>query len=209
MGEHKRIKDFNPIIRILDRNHIKYLQHFKSGSTYPEKGLGDYIKGDAFHDLLTGDGVSYIVFQTTSSDDTIPDEEKIIDVVAFFTLVSSAIPYIYRTVDEDGVYEAMCEIPAVKVNMFAVNDKYQDTFYENKPISALVFETIIDIIDNKAKTDMGIKAIYLHSLPSAEKFYLRNHMLKAEEYMQTFSENDDDLTAMYVFIRDVKIVYET
>ena len=159
--------------------------------------------------MLTGDGVSYIVFQTTSSDDTIPDEEKIIDVVAFFTLVSSAIPYIYRTVDEDGVYEAMCEIPAVKVNMFAVNDKYQDTFYENKPISALVFETIIDIIDNKAKTDMGIKAIYLHSLPSAEKFYLRNHMLKAEEYMQTFSENDDDLTAMYVFIRDVKIVYET
>ena len=49
--------------------------------------------------MINGDGVSYIVFQKDKDD-------QILEVIAFFTLISSAIPYIYRTVDEE-VYEAM------------------------------------------------------------------------------------------------------
>ena len=31
----------------------------------------------------------------------------------------------------------------------------------------------------------------------------------AEKYMLPFSGNDDDLTLMYTFIRDIKITYES
>lgn len=197
---HKTIDKFSPQITILRKEHREYLRNFKTGLKYPEKGLGDYINSDAFDDLITGDGVSYIVFQT--------DGDNIIDVVSFFTLVSSAIPYMYRTIDDSEIYEVMCGIPAIRIHMFAVNQKYQDVFWNDKPISALVFETIINIIDEKSKTDFGIKAIYLHALPSSEKFYLKNNMLKAEEYMRPFAGDDDDLSTMYVFIREVKIVFE-
>ncbi|MFI3173518.1 MAG: hypothetical protein R3Y58_14285 [Eubacteriales bacterium] len=78
----------------------KYLQFFETGKNYPEKGLGDYIKSDeAINDLITGDGVSYIVFQKVEKD-------KLEKVIAFFSLQTSAISYMYRTVDEEeGVYE--------------------------------------------------------------------------------------------------------
>lgn len=198
---HRIIDFFNPEIQLIQIDHQKYLKNFKTGSNYPEAGLGDYIKNDAFNDLLSGDGVSYIVFQENENN-------EIIDTIAFFTLVSSAIPYIYRTVD-DEVYEAICGIPAIKIHMFAVNEKYQDVFYKNKPIAAIIFGTIIDIINDKSKTDIGIKAIYLHSLKSAEKFYLKNNIQIAEKYMLPFSGDDDDLTLMYTFIRDIKITYES
>lgn len=197
---HRTTNWFNPEIQILKPEHKEYLEKFQTGNQYPEKGLGDYIKKEAFGDLINGDGVSYIVFQKDKDD-------QILEVIAFFTLISSAIPYIYRTVDEE-VYEAMCGIPAIKINMFAVNEKYQDLFYQGKPISALIFETIIDIIDQQSKTGAGIKAIYLHSLKSSEQFYLTNKMLKAEEYMRPFAGEDDDLTIMYLFIREVNITYE-
>lgn len=198
---HKTTDIFKPKISILSGEHKKYLETFETGIKYPEKGLGDYIKSDAFDDIITGDGVSYIVFQTDNND-------NIVEVIAFFTLVSSAMPYMYRTIDESEIYEVMCGIPAIRIHMFAVDLKYQDMFWHDKPISALVFETIINIIDEKSQNESGIKAIYLHALPSSEKFYLKNNMLRAEEYMKPFAGDDDDLSTMYVFIREVKVVYE-
>lgn len=198
---HKTTSTFKPKISILCEEHKKYLKSFVTGTKYPEKALGDYIKSDAFDDLVTGDGVSYVVFQTDAQD-------NIVEAIAFFTLVSSAMPYMYRTIEDSEIYEVMCGIPAIRIHMFAVDLKYQDVFWHGKPISALIFETIISIIDEKSKNESGVKAIYLHALPSSEKFYLKNNMLKAEEYMKPFAGDDDDLSTMYVFIREVKVVYE-
>ncbi len=169
---HNTIDNFRPEICILTEEHQKYLKFFETGENYPEKGLGDYIKSnEAIDDLITGDGVSYVVFQKD-------EEEKFGDVIAFFSLQSSAISYMYRTVDEEeGIYEAMCSIPAIKINMFGVDVAYQDLFYDGVPISALVFRAIIDIISERSKDFAGIKAVYLNSLESAEKFYIKNDIL--------------------------------
>lgn len=202
MKKHKEIEDINLSISILDEHHKKFLNKFQTGNNYPEKGLGDYIRDDAFDEMLSGDGVSYLVLKLN-------EEKEPEELVAYFTLVSSAIPCLYRTEEDDGeAYEVMCGIPAIRIHMFAVSDKYQDVFYKDKPIAAWIFETIISIIDEKAKRDTGIKAIYLHALPSSKNFYKKNKMLEAEKYMKPFSGMDDDLDVMYVFIRDVNITYE-
>lgn len=203
MKLRKTIDNINLSISLLDKKHEVFFKNFKTGNKYPEKNLGDYLRNDAFNEMLSGDGVSYVVLE-------LDEEDNPIDIVSYFTLVSSAMPYIYRTEGEEGEepYETMCGIPAIRIHMFAVNDKYQDVFYLGKPIAAWVFELIINIINEKSQKDTGIKAIYLHTLPSAKSFYKRNKMLDAEKYMKPFSGMDDDLDVMYVFIREVKIVYE-
>lgn len=205
MKPRKTIEHINLSISLLEEKHKEFFENFKTGNRHPEKDIGDYLRNDAFDEMLSGDGVSYVVME-------LDENEKPIDIVSYFTLVSSAIPYIYRTEPEEGEedepYETMCGIPAIRIHMFVVSDKYQDVFYNGKPVAAWVFEAIINIIDEKSKKDTGIKAIYLHSLPSAKNFYKRNKMLEAEKYMQPFSGMDDELDVMYVFIRDVRIVHE-
>lgn len=200
---HNTIDDFRPEICILTEENQKYLQFFETGKNYPEKGLGDYIKSDeAIDDLITGDGVSYIVFQKDKAN-------RLEKAIAFFSLQSSAISYVYRTIDEEeGVYEVMCSIPAIKINMFGVDIEYQDLFYDGVPISALVFRAIIDIISDRSMDFAGIKAVYLNSLESAESFYIRNDMLYAEDYMVPYAGEDKELTVMYKFIRDVQMIHE-
>lgn len=203
--KHKEIDNFKCSVHLLNENYKDYLKDFSTGHGYPEKGLGDYVKKEAFEEMRTGDGVSYIVMREITNEKL---GKKKQEVIAFYTLVSSAIPIIYRTEDDDEVYEVTCGIPAVRIHMFAVKDSYQDVFYLNKPVAAWIFENIIDTINQKSKEDMGIKAIYLHSIPSAKKFYKKNKMMEAEEYMTPFSGLDDDCDVMYAFIRDVSITYE-
>lgn len=200
MKKHREVADINYSISLLEEKHRGLFKDFKTGNKYPEKGLGDYIQNDAFEDMQSGDGVSYVVLNNDENG-------ELGELVAYFTLVSSAMPCIYRT-EDDEVYEAILGIPAIKIHMFAVSDKYQDVFYKNKPIAAWIFETIINIIDERSKKDVGIKAIYLHALPSSKTFYKKNKMLEAEKYMKPFSGMDDDLDVMYVFIRQVNITYE-
>lgn len=198
---HREIEDFKAKIVIYDGSYKKIISQFNTGKSYPEKGLGDYIKGEAVDDLLSGDGVSYLVL-------AMDEDDKVTDLIAYFTLVSSALPYIYRTEDDDGDYEEMCGIPAIRISAFGVSDIYQDVFYKGQPIAAHVFRTIISIVDRMSSGVSGIKAIYLHTLPSAKAFYLKNKMLEMEEYMKPFAGQDEDLDLMYVFIREVKLVHE-
>lgn len=51
---------------------------------------------------------------------------------------------------------------------------------------------------------MGIKAIYLHTLPSAKAFYCRNYMKLAGDYFHPLAECDDDLEVLYILIRKVQ-----
>lgn len=198
----KEIFDFNPSIHVYEKKYKKYLNTFKTGKDYPEKGLGDYIQNESLYDKESGDGVSYIVLHRN-------EKNEIEDVVAYFTLVSSSIPCLYRCEEEgEEPYETMFGIPAVRIHMFAVNEKYQDTFFRGELIAGLIFKAIIAKIDVMSRNGLGIKAIYLYSIPSAKNFYKKNNLLEAEEYMQKFSDGDDDCDLMYVFIREVHNTYE-
>ncbi len=193
MNYYKTIYNFSPTVDILNDTHKQYFKSFKTGNTYPEKGIGVYLNNDAFEDMSNGNGVTYIITNET-------DGEK--EIVSFFSLLSSSILCKYK----DNDYETNFYIPAIKISMFAVNEKYQDTFINNlsMPVAAMIFKLIIGIIDTYSKTVLGIKAIYLHPLDSAIDFYKKNGMKLAEKYMVNIDDNDSIEKMMYMFIREVK-----
>lgn len=69
-----------------------------------------------------------------------------------------------------------------------MKQKYQDTFYKCKgtelPVSAWVMRSIIDDANSMINTVLGFKALFLHALPNAEKFYENNGFHPVEENMQ-------------------------
>lgn len=163
MKERQYIQDFNFNINVLSKSDKKFLKTFCTGTNYPEKAIGEYLYSDeVFSDMETGDAVTYLV---THTDNT---KEK--EIVAYFSLAASSLPYYFRDVDDEGngyTTDILCGISAIKITMFGVDVKYQNVFYkegnEDKPIAAWIFEAIIGIIDEMARNTMGIKAIYLMS----------------------------------------------
>lgn len=149
----KIIKHFNPIVEILDEKHKNTISNFTSSNRYPEKGLADYLKTDSFSDIKTGDGVTYIILNEL--------EDLSRDIIAFFTLGVTAIAYTSRLKNDDGTFdEELCGIPALEVKMFAVNEIYQDTYFENRLIAALVFDYIKNLANEFSENLLGVKAIF-------------------------------------------------
>lgn len=204
MKERQYIQDFNFNINVLSKSDKKFLKTFCTGTNYPEKAIGEYLYSDeVFSDMETGDAVTYLV---THTDNT---KEK--EIVAYFSLAASSLPYYFRDVDDEGngyTTDILCGISAIKITMFGVDVKYQNVFYkegnEDKPIAAWIFEAIIGIIDEMARNTMGIKAIYLHTLPRVKAFYCRNYMKPAGDYFHPLAECDDDLEVLYILIRKVQ-----
>lgn len=198
MKKHKIIESFDFSIRVLNKENQCISYEFNCGDKYPEKGLADYLKVDAIKDMEIGEGVTYLVIDN--------NRKKL---AGYFTLVSSAMTYRYRTESlEDGIYECLCGIPAIRISMFAVDVNYQDVFCEGRPIASWILDLLISKVDDISNSVSGVKAIFLHSLPSAENFYLKNEFYPCEEYFEILASNDDDLTVMYTFIREVKIIHE-
>ena len=128
------------------------------------------------------------------------------EVVAYFTLRESSIPYIDCINEDDETYdEEQCGISSIEIRMFAVSELYQDTFYNEDLIAAMIFRRIIYIIDNMSNTSLGVKAIYLHSVEEAKTCYERNGIKKMEKYIMPFHSAESEYKGMYVFIREVNM----
>ena len=183
--------------KVLTAEDKKMVDNFSTGTHYPEAGLADYLRTYAIEDIANGEGVTHLIIN--KKDDSI---------IGYYTLVSSALPYYYRTNDNGQYYQVLCGIPAIEVRMFAIDESYQDVFIGDTPISAIVFRHIVDYVCKLSETSAGIKAIYLHTLPSAQRFYEKNGMQKCEKYFVPFASEDDDLLVMYALINECNIVYE-
>ena len=203
MKDRRYINKINFNIRVFSEKDKALVQSFNTGELYPEKGIGDYLKSDEiFADIENSEAITYIV--------TDIQQDKSEEIVAYFSITSSSLPYYYRDIDDLGNYiisDTLCGISAIKINMFGVDCKYQDVFYkentEEKPVAAWIFEAVIGMIDEMANNTVGIKAIYLHTLPSAKEFYCKNYMKPAGNYFYPLSDNDNDLEVLYTLIREV------
>ncbi len=192
------VENINFSDKIISRDDFAIIRNFSTGNKYPEAGLADYLKTDAIDDLYNGNGVTHLVV-----------DEKRNAVVGYYTICASALPYYYRTKEDDNkYYQVLCSIPAVEIRMFAIDIFYQDVFIDNMPISAIVFRHIISEIYNLSESTLGVKAIYLHTLSSAKSFYQKNGMKECEEYFAPFASEDDDLAVMYALLKECNIVYE-
>ena len=215
---HKHIKDFNPDVMLIESAHQDFLSEIKkfdAGKGY--KNFNEFIVDDALEYRDNGNGVTYVVWNILY--DELGKEAKR-EIVSYYTLAATAIPYEDRIrYDEEEAMEKgekynieICGISAIEIKMFAVDVKYQDVFFEyddeDLPISAWIMRNIIDFSNSLLDGVLGFKALFLHSLPEAEKFYLDNGFNPVEINMQPFHCIDSDYKAMYLTLKEVHMNYD-
>lgn len=217
--EHNHIADFNPDVTSLEIAHQDFfdeMQSFNAGTEY--KNFNDFILKDADEYRDAGDGTTHIVWNVMYDDN---GNEKMREMVSFYTLATTAIPYEDRIrLDEEESKQLgkefdsqICGIPALEIKMFAVDEKYQDLFYkyqgEDLPISAWIMRSIVAYAHELINDVVGFKAIFLHSLPDAEKFYLANEFNPIKINMQPLHGLDSEYTAMYLTLKEVHMNYDS
>ena len=193
--KYNHIAYFNPDVMSIEQAHQDFsceLKSFNAGNGY-----------DNFNDFVNENGT-----------------EQSREVVAFYTLSATAIPYEDRIrLDEEEAEltgkefdSQMCGISALEIKMFAVDENYQDVFYEfegeDLPVAAWIIKSIVDYANELINEVLGFKAIFLHSLPNAEEFYASNGFNPVKENMQPLHCIDSEFTAMYLSLKDIHMNYD-
>lgn len=133
---HKHIAHFNPDVMSLEQSHQDFsseMKHFNAGKGY--ENFNDFMIEEAVEYKNAGDGVTYVVWNVMYDKN---NNEIGRDVVSYYTLAATAIPYEDRIrLDEEDAKATgeefdieICGISAIEIKMFAVNEKYQDVFFE-------------------------------------------------------------------------------
>lgn len=215
---HRHISNFNPDVVSLEQSHQDFsseINFFNAGKEYAN--FNDFVKDEAIEYKNDGDGVTYIVWNVMVDEENHEIER---DVVAFYTLSATAIPYEDRIrLDEEEAKETgeefsieICGISAIEIKMLAVNEKYQDVFFEYEgedlPISAWVMRSIIDYAQSLLNEVVGFKALFLHSLPEAEEFYKQNGFNVVKTNMQPLHCLESEYKAMYLALKEVHMNYD-
>ena len=68
--------------------------------------------------------------------------------------------------------------------------------------------SIIDNVNDILNNVVGLKALFLHSLPNAEKFYEENGFKSMQINMHPFNSIDSEYKAMYLALREVHMNYD-
>lgn len=69
-------------------------------------------------------------------------------------------------------------------------------------------ENFNDFLQNEADSVLGFKALFLHSVPQAETFYLKNGFRDMKINMQPFASVDSDMRPMWLPLKNVHMNYE-
>lgn len=215
---HNYITHFNPDVMLLERAYQDFsleINEFNAGCGY--ENFNDFIKNEAIQYKEDGNGVTYVVWNILY--DELGYEIKR-DIVSYYTLAATSIPYedkirkdkedIELTGEEFDI--EICGIAAIEIKMFALDEKYQDLFFkysdEDLPISAWIMRSIIDYAYSVLNNVLGFKALFLHSLPESEKFYIKNGFNPMEINMQPLHCIDSEYKAMYLALKEVHMNYD-
>jgi len=212
-NNHKFINEFNPDISVFNTDCRDYLLSFNAGEGY--ENFNDFLISEAEEYCVSGEGVTYIIWNYRNESDS---NEK--EVVAYFTLSANAIPYIDRIrLDEKEALELGKEfdeenwgITVIEIKMFAVNDKYQDLFYiydgDELPVSAWCLRAIVNYTNELNESVLAFKALFLHSVPDAEEFYLKNGFQDMKVNMYPFCSIDSDMKPMWMPLKNIYMNYD-
>lgn len=213
--EHIYIDYFNPDVEVYNTMHQDLLCAFHAGEGF--WNFDDFVSGEAEEYAHNGEGTTHLVWNVFCDE---KGQETRRELVAYYTLAATAIPYIDRIrLDEDEAKETgreydiqTCGISALEIKMFAVNKDYQDKFYlfeeTDLPISAWIIRNIVDHAESLIHTVLGFKALFLHALPNAEKFYENNGFHSMEKNMQPLHSVDSQYKAMYLALREVRMNFD-
>lgn len=216
--EHKHIEYFNPDVTSLKQAHQDFsheMDKFNAGKAYENFNI--FLTKEAQDYKDDGDGVTYVVWNVAYDEH---NQEIKRDIVSYYTLAATAIPYEDRIRLDADEAEAtgeefdieICGISALEIKMFAVDERFQDVFYEfegeDLPISAWILRSIIDYANTLLNDVVGFKALFLHSLPEVEQFYCSNGFNPVEVNMQPLHCVDSDYKAMYLSLKAVHMNYD-
>ena len=208
---HNYIQHFKPMMVAYSSQYQNYFDSFNAGKD--NLPFEEFIQKEAEEYADSGDGVTYLIFDTGENQ----TDKKL---VAYFTICSGAIPYVDRWEipkderEENGLEydEKICGIPAIELKMFAVSKDYQDLFYrfedEEKPIAAWILMSIVNFAMELKKNMLGVKAIFLRSVPDAENFYKKNGFDYVLKPMNPFYSIDSEYKAMFLPFVKLKIHYD-
>ena len=211
LGDRKQIDVFKPKIERLDPVQDEFIPNFDAGDE--NFSFNCFIKDEAKQCSKLGQGATYVVLNETLNINGVINKE----IISYYTLTSTAIPYedkIKLDPEESGgcgeEYDIqVCGVPAVEMKMFAVSKNYQDVFYEyegeNLPIAAWILRRIVNYANSMITSIVGFQALFLHSVPEAENFYLKNGFRLIEENMKPLYCVDYDFKPMYLALREIPI----
>lgn len=181
--EHEHIAYFNPDVMSLRQSHQDFsseMKFFSAGEGYDN--FNDFITEEAIDYENVGDGVTYVVWNVLYDKDNVEIKR---DMVSYYTLAATAIPY---------------------------EDRIRDVFFEydgmDLPISAWIMRSIIDFAYSLLDEVIGFKALFLHSLPEAEGFYGTNGFNPVEINMQPLHCYDSEYKPMYLALKEVHMNYD-
>lgn len=215
---HDHIDVLNPDVKTLRDSYQDFLfkiKQFDAGNGY--QNFNEFISDEAIDYADDGNGVTYVVWNILKDKN---GHEIDRDIVSFYTLAVTSIPYIDRIrLDEEEakatgeIYDKQnCAVSAIEIKMFAVNQKYQNIFFEygdeDLPVSVWVLRSIIDYIENLSKTIVGVKAAFLHAVPDAVDFYLRNGFEFMLPNMEPFHSIDSEFTPMFLALYELHINFD-
>lgn len=192
----KTIENFNPVIEALSEENRKLISDFFVG----EKAFDDFIKKEAISDMVSGDGVTYLIVNEANKR----------EIVAYYTISSSSIHSIDRydfedeDVPKDEKREHFSPISAFLIKMFAVNEKYQDTYYNDELVASLILKNIIFDLYDMSTSVVGAKRIILCAVEKAKKFYKLNNFEEFDGKYTLFDKIDaQDNYPMYLSLHKV------
>lgn len=192
----KTIENFNPVIEALSEENRKLISDFFVG----EKAFDDFIKKEAISDMVSGDGVTYLIVNEANKR----------EIVAYYTISSSSIHSIDRydfedeDVPKDEKREHFSPISAFLIKMFAVNEKYQDTYYNDELVASLILKNIIFDLYDMSTSVVGAKRIILCAVEKAKKFYKLNNFEEFDGKYTLFDKIDaQDNYPMYLALHNV------
>ena len=99
-------------------------------------------------------------------------------------------------------------------NEFIQNEweEYQDIFWvidgEERPISVWILHDIIQMIESLTTSTVAAKAIFLHAVPNAEKFYLQNGFNYTHPSMHASHSLDSEYRSMFLALVELHIHYD-
>ena len=210
---HNHIDFFNPDVVALSDIHQDL--HFNAGNRY--KNFADFVMEEAEEYAENGDGATYLVFNVLYDEN---NHELSRELVSYYTLSATAIPYVDRIkLDEDEAKETGMQyneeiwgISALEIKMFAVDEKYQDVFFEYEgedlPIAAWIIRNIINDTYILMNTVVGFKALFLHAIPDAKEFYSKNGFKPMKINMQPLKSIDSEYEPMYLALKEVHMNYD-
>lgn len=158
---------------------------FSAGAQY-EHTFNRFLSKEVESNLRDFEGVTYII----QNDN---------DIVAYFCVSTNSIPYQYWIENDMEIWG----VPVLEIKMFAVNEKYQDTFYEYNGLDMPISAWCLFLVWNTLLKYVSFKALYLHSVPEAIDFYKQNGFRPLNKLMMPLGSIDSDCTPLWMPLTDV------